>query len=135
MLGLASESVVAAVQATKKVRVHHSDRPVTSYDVRQNTGTVCQYATSTRARAHTHTHTHTNTHTQTHTHTHRHATTQAAWQGVRHNSLATVFRRSNPGGGRDFPNPSRPALGPTHPPIHNGYQVSFLGVKRPGVLR
>jgi len=75
MLGLASESVVAAVQATKKVRVHHSDRPVTSYDVRQNTGTVCQYATSTRARAHTHTHTHTNTHTQTHTHKHTHTHT------------------------------------------------------------
>ena len=25
--------------------------------------------------------------------------------------------RSNPGGGRDFQNPSRPALGPTQPPI------------------
>jgi hypothetical protein len=39
---------------------------------------------------------------------------------------------SNPGGGRDFSYPSRPALGPSQHPIYNGYCGSFLGVKRPG---
>jgi len=33
--------------------------------------------------------------------------------------------------GRDFPHLSRPALGPTQPPV-NGYRVSLPGVKRPG---
>jgi hypothetical protein len=33
--------------------------------------------------------------------------------------------------GRDFPHPSRPALGPTQP-TKNGYRVSFPGVNRPG---
>ena len=34
--------------------------------------------------------------------------------------LATGWtaRGSNPGGGRDFPHPSRPALGPIQPPVH-----------------
>jgi hypothetical protein len=32
---------------------------------------------------------------------------------------------------RDFPYPSRPALGPTQPPVQ-GHGVSFPGVKRPG---
>jgi hypothetical protein len=33
--------------------------------------------------------------------------------------------------GRDFPHPSRPALGPTQV-LYNGYWVSFLAIKRPG---
>jgi hypothetical protein len=33
--------------------------------------------------------------------------------------------------GRDFPQPSRPALGLTQPPI-NGYWSSLPGIKRPG---
>ena len=33
--------------------------------------------------------------------------------------------------GRDFPHPSRPALGHTQPP-YNGYRVSFPGAKQPG---
>jgi len=32
--------------------------------------------------------------------------------------------------GRDFPHPTRPALGPTQPPIQRG-TGSFPGVKRP----
>jgi len=33
---------------------------------------------------------------------------------------------------RDFPHPSRPALGPIQPLLHNGYRISSQGVKRPG---
>ena len=40
-------------------------------------------------------------------------------------------RGSNPGGGRDFPHKSRPALGTTHPSMLWG-NGSFPGVKRPG---
>ena len=33
---------------------------------------------------------------------------------------------------RDVAHPSKPALGPTHPPLYNGHRMSFPGVKRPG---
>jgi hypothetical protein len=49
--------------------------------------------------------------------------------------IATPYGLDGPGiesrWGRDFPHSSRPALGPTQPPIQ-WYRVSFPGVKRPG---
>ena len=49
--------------------------------------------------------------------------------------IATRYGREGPGiesrCGRDFPHLSRPALGPTQPPV-NGYRVCLPGVKRPG---
>ena len=38
---------------------------------------------------------------------------------------------SNPGGDEIFV-PSRPTLGSTQPPVHNGYQVFHRGKVRPG---
>ena len=38
-------------------------------------------------------------------------------QSVQRLATGWTVRKSNPAGRRDFPQPSRPALGPTHPPI------------------
>jgi hypothetical protein len=38
-------------------------------------------------------------------------------QSVQRLATGWTVRRSNPGGVRDFPNPSRPALWPTQPPV------------------
>ena len=40
-------------------------------------------------------------------------------------------RGSNPGEARDFPQPSRPALGPPRV-LYSGYRVCFPEVRRPG---
>jgi hypothetical protein len=49
--------------------------------------------------------------------------------------IATCYGLGGPGiesrWGRDFPQPSRPALGPTNH-LYNGYRVPLPGVKRPG---
>ena len=50
--------------------------------------------------------------------------------------IASLYGLDGPGiesrwGGRDFPHPSRPALGPTQFPVQMG-TGSFLGVMRPG---
>jgi hypothetical protein len=46
-------------------------------------------------------------------------------------SVFWISRGLNPGGGRDFPHPSRPALRPTQPPTQCVLCLS-RGVKRPG---
>jgi hypothetical protein len=50
--------------------------------------------------------------------------------------IATRYVQDGPefeflGEGLDFPDPSRPALGPTQDPV-NGHRVSFLRVKQSG---
>ena len=117
MLGQTSGSVVVAVRATKKVRIHHFDRPVISSDVRQNTGTLRQYATST----HTHTH--------THKHTHRRFGREYV---IIHLQLFTGDRI--PVGGSEIFRIRRDR--PCGPPIllYNGYRV-FPGSKAAGGMR
>jgi hypothetical protein len=51
-------------------------------------------------------------------------------QSVKRLATGWTVQGSNPGWGRDFPQPSRPAQETTQP--HVGYRVSFAGVKRPG---
>ena len=46
-------------------------------------------------------------------------------------SMASRYDLSNPGGRRDFPHLSRPALWPIQPPKQLG-SMYFQGVKRPG---
>ena len=57
------------------------------------------------------------------------------WAGIAHSvkrpATGWTVRRSNPGGGRDFPHSSRPALGSAQPPIQ-WVTDYFPGVKRPG---
>ena len=46
--------------------------------------------------------------------------------------MGWMVQGSKPGGGRDFPHPSRPAVGPTQPPIQGVSGLSGGGVKQPG---
>ena len=58
------------------------------------------------------------------------------WAGIAQSAkrLATcsTVRGSNPGGWREFPHPSRPAPGPTQPPVQ-GYRVFPRGLSGRGV--
>ena len=55
-------------------------------------------------------------------------------QSVQRLATGWTVQGSNPGGGRDFPHTSRPILGPTQPPIYNGYRV-FPAGKAAGAWR
>ena len=52
-------------------------------------------------------------------------------QSVQRLTKGWTARGSNPGGGRDFPHLSRPALGPTQPPVQWTPRFS-RGKERPG---
>ena len=56
--------------------------------------------------------------------------TAVVWAGI----AQSAVQESNPGGGRDFPHPSRPVLGPTRL-LYNGCRVSSPGGKAAGAWR
>ena len=61
-----------------------------------------------------------------------HITCFVAWNSVVGLATSWTVRRSNPGGGRDIPHPSRLAVGPTQPPVQ-WLLVPFLRVHDRGV--